>query len=98
MMRHEKTSAAAEAAAMMTPLEVRQAGFSAEVGCDRCRRRRTLRLALIPDRWQRRPFSEVPLRCMDCGERAHEVIVQVQRGGRFEEHWRWTRPLDQDGL
>ncbi|RZJ45929.1 MAG: hypothetical protein EON87_06250 [Brevundimonas sp.] len=97
-MQNDETPAASEAAVMMTPLEVRQARFIAEVGCDRCKRRRTLRLALLPDNWQRRPFSEVPLRCKDCGERAYEVIVQVQHGGRFVEQWRWTRPLDPDGL
>jgi hypothetical protein len=92
----EQGSASADVG--MTPMEVRQQGYAAVASCRPCQRSRTLRLALLPARFQRRPFSEIPLRCMECGERVEEIHVQVFRGGRFVEIWRWIRPLDADGL
>lgn len=82
----------------MTPLQVRQAQYAAVAGCRRCRRSRTLRLGTLPKRWQRVPFSQIPFRCPDCGERVEDIKVQVFRGGRFHEVWVWKRPLDEDGL
>lgn len=82
----------------MTPMQVRKAEYGAAIYCRPCRMARSLRLGVVPKRYQHIDLREIPLRCLQCGERAKRIVVSRTWGGRLDMIWDRTRPLDEDGL
>ncbi len=74
----------------MTPAQIRaDHTLTARAGCSHCRNSRTLRLGVVPARYQHTVLQMIPFRCRTCGELAEDFHVERWTGGRFATVWRW---------
>lgn len=80
----------------MTPAAIRaDHTLTARASCKHCRNSRTLRLGVVPAKYQNTDLPLIPFRCRTCGEFADAFDVERWTGGRFETVWRWPAATPQ---